>query len=94
MKININFRDKGSLCHSCQHAKITKDDSGNEKRQCLVFRYASGRSIDIKENIKECNTYLDKQEVPLYKLEEIAYVMEVKKGGVVGFRPPDKSKDE
>ena len=73
-----------SLCFSCQHSVIAENESG----RCLIVCQMISRRI--YDPIVNCNSYEDKAVVRENDLKEIAWIIDPKKKGKIGFMPPEK----
>ena len=76
------------LCDMCQHAIISK---GPQQGQEIV-RCEWGRSTVLRFPVVECNQYMPAGQMDESEARRIGWVLEVKKGIPVGFRPPKYGK--
>ena len=79
------------LCDSCKQSTIMKDSTGRETIYCAELGYPYP---PITRKIVECTGYLDKTSKSLSEFKEIGWVMEVKGKTILGFKPPERRKDE
>lgn len=81
-------KSRESLCETCRNSIIAKDIDGRN----VLNICNSGSPIQIKSIIAECTDYRFKYSDP-WEFKESAWILEVKKGQVIGFRPPGKEKE-
>ena len=75
------------LCQTCTSSHIWDDGTGHHKR-CT----ADGRGTPIHGPVSFCSEFMEAGKTK-YDYEKIAWILEVKKGQVVGFiGPQDKKK--
>lgn len=77
-----------SLCQSCVHGLVTKDDRERERVFCGAMH-----TMPVFVPIKQCTRYAKNGALDEYDLMRVAWVLEVKKGQPVGFRPPKSRGD-
>jgi hypothetical protein len=89
--MNFKIKDSGkTLCRSCTHSFVTTDERGTERTLC----HYSGELISIKTRIVKCNQYESVNMLSEWKATQIGWVLEVKKGEVIGFKPPKRNEHE
>lgn len=81
-------RPETPLCQSCRYSQIIK---GPQQYQERTFCGVSGESKQVPFPVVICSSYLSKGEMNEWEAKAIGWVLEVKKGQVVGFRPPRRS---
>ena len=80
------------ICRGCKYSHIFQQGEHISVR-CLYYDWP----IIIHRPVDRCNLFKGKDRVDRFDLEQIAYVIETKKGskGVeIGFRPPPKNYDQ
>lgn len=77
-----------SLCATCKYASIVKGQNMEELINCGGHQFPHGR---VTFRVSECGKYHPMNMPWLYEMREIAWNIEAKKRGPVGFEPP---KDE
>ena len=87
MSFTIKDQPKG-LCHGCRKSHITKDDRGESLTTCIAN---SSQPRVIRRPIVECDRHEEMGTISNWEAEKIAWILEVKKGQVIGFKPPEKS---
>ena len=92
MRINIKFKDgvAGGLCGSCQHSHVMIDRRDHEAVVC-EWLHPHWR---IVRPLRHCNNYQAKGAQDKHEMEKVAWILEIKKGAVIGFRPPSEKKTE
>jgi hypothetical protein len=82
--------DRG-LCATCNSGMVREGDRFTEAEIfCSVSRTA-GR---VPFLVRACSDYTAKNAPDKWEMEQIAWVLEVKKGRVIGFRPPKGQRDD
>lgn len=66
---------------------IMKTTSGKRKVYCAAVMKV------VPSNIDECSDYQAKGSQSKYEMEKVAWVLEVKHGRTMGFKPPEEKKD-
>lgn len=87
MKLNVNFRPEGvagGLCGRCEESTVMTDERGREVVYCHYFHPTKR----IQMRVKECTDYTARGALSYHEMKNTAWVLEVKKGKPVGFRPP------
>jgi hypothetical protein len=77
-----------NLCDTCQWSLIVKGLSGRTLHKCEWL------DVSIREPIVECGKYNDKRQPTLMSMEKIAWHVSADPKNPVGFRPPEKPKEE
>lgn len=91
MKFNIRGERGRNLCLSCVEAHITTDVRGDREIFCRAVRYAQ----HIRVPVVVCSGYQEIGKMQKHEAAQLGWVLEVKKGKIVGFRPPtQKDKDD
>ena len=86
MKITFKFKDHNDLCSSCIYLQVAKGQSGMVLRTCAQLRFIEWPYSDrIPEPIEECNQYKKANSLTLRQMEKIAWVIETKGKGQIGF---------
>jgi len=70
-----------SLCLSCENSTVAR---GFAESQCMI--YCSYMRALMTFPIYECNEYRHRLELSLYKMEQMAMLVEKRKDGGIGFR--------
>lgn len=93
VRVRMNVREgvARGLCGTCEHAHIVADDRGKQTVRCDVV-YAG--AVVINRPIAQCNMHAEKNVMDRRRAEEMGWVLEVKAGRVVGFKPPTKKHDD
>lgn len=87
VKVNSSKGRNKMLCESCRWSLI-KDDGTNFGKQIICSGVPYGNS-QITSMITSCNKYRSFTEKGLPELNQIAWIIEQKKGGQVGFLSPE-----
>ena len=91
----FNFREASpienhGLCGTCKNSQITEFDNGKSVVYC--HELPNGHDV-LKSKVNKCSMYSRVGSMTLHRMENIAYVIETKKGGEIGFKPPrDKAR--
>lgn len=80
---NLRFRES-NLCRTCTYAHVITDH--RDRTTTLCGRYK--RAIQITAPVTQCSVYNAMNKMPEYEANRLGWVLEVKKGHVVGFKPP------
>ena len=83
MSISITVRNgtavgKESLCRTCRHAHIQLGYSESEEEVRCGFHYESPRLVLFA--VRECSDYLSKLVPTLREMEDMAFVIDLRKG--------------
>ena len=85
-------RPSKRLCDTCLHSNIMK---GPQQGQEVVICGAIGTiPIRIDFPVVVCKDYEQIGQLTEWEAKRIGWVLEVKGGKVLGFKPPKKSSDE
>lgn len=92
MKVNIRFRDgiASGVCGGCENFSLMVDQRGREMAIC-AYHYPT---IRITRPLKFCTDFQAKGTQDRHEMEKTAWILEVKKGKVIGFRPPKRKGEE
>lgn len=74
-----------SLCYSCRNAVIVKGINFQE----LVYCNGVHPTVDIKFPVVECSVFDDKAAVSRYEMEQIAWTVQSRTRGPMGFASGD-----
>ena len=86
VKIHANIK---SLCNSCDNGQTVERANGHITILCHWMHPATHMPLDVER----CSQYERRGTPSLHHQKEIAWTLELDKGRVVGFRPPEKDKD-
>ena len=83
MSISITVRNgtavgRESLCRTCRHAHIQLGYSESEEEVRCGYHYEAPRLVLFA--VRECSDYLSKLVPTLREMEEMAFVIDLKKG--------------
>ena len=78
-----------SLCESCRNCFRATGSGSNEVTLC-VANFETALRIDFP--VYDCTKYDDKGYPTQYEMEQMAFVLEVKAGRVIGFLSPEERK--
>ena len=76
-----------SICKSCKHAKMIKGQNCQELVLCHLFPTYSGAPGNVPFRIADCASYHPTNMPWLHEMQEIAWMIEARKRGPVGFEP-------
>lgn len=93
------------LCDSCRHSIIMK--GAGESEEMIHCEVLPTYTVDARDNnvtrfhrvgnvpmrVVECSHYLDKNTMTKWEMEDIAWLLKVSKGEVLGFKPPEKKRE-
>jgi hypothetical protein len=82
-----------TLCATCKHAKKVVGQSCQELIFCAALTFP-GRSDIVPFRIAECASYHPTNMPWLREMEQMAWIIEARKRGPVGFNDPDSRGDE
>lgn len=79
MDFNLKFSGAKTKCSTCNYSFIysTVRDT--------VVECHYGKDKIMREPVVECSSYEEKNSQSLYEMKEKAWILEVKKGRVIGF---------
>lgn len=72
-----------SLCRTCKHAQILTGQNGEEIVRCESFHKF------LTFRVSTCTSFHPSNMPWKYEMEEIAWLVEARKRGPVGFKPGD-----
>lgn len=81
MPFSVKDVPDGGLCGRCSMGHVTRRGSD-------VRVYCQSTETPIDRAIDTCSTFQHKGSKSRWQFEEIAWVLEVTRGKVIGFRPP------
>jgi hypothetical protein len=85
--INGTPRTGPSLCKTCKHAKHIRGQNCQELVLCHLFPSLGGAPGPVPFRIAECGTYHPVNMPWLHEMEDMAWKIEARKRGAVGFEP-------
>lgn len=90
--IKIKVKDEiKSLCDTCEYGLAPRNHDGKKLfTRCIV---SSGKAIVISDDVKSCSTYKCEFLSPSYEITSIAWILEVKRGKIIGFKSPLENKE-
>ena len=92
MRFNLKFRSGPSLCHTCRYSHVfTPLGSAREHIHC--DRPGQMHSINMGAGATECNQHLSTNAMSEWEAKERGWILEVKGGKIIGFKPPRKKED-
>jgi len=87
-----------NLCLTCIYFNKTEFHNGTTNMFCSNYDLRGDGGKKLEATVAQCTGYEDKSYVSLYKLEKIAWILEVSKLNKIGFLHPkswkEKHKDE
>lgn len=94
MRIKVaRERNRHGLCGSCRNAHIVDFDNGTYEIFCAERAY--GNRPIIRRPVVHCTDHMDKARATQHEMEQLAWVVRTDKSGkVLGFRPPEKKKND
>ena len=72
------------LCRKCKHSQVIEFNNGSEEIYCM----AMPETKRLTKAVQTCNQYSNVMQKDEYELRQIAWILEVNKGQVIGFRKP------
>lgn len=79
-----------SLCVTCKHAQIVRGQNMEEHIECSSGLFNSTRNR-VPFRVGECNTYHPSNVPWLHEMKDIAWNIEARKRGPVGFESPEST---
>lgn len=76
------------LCGQCEHAGIFRGDRLQDHEILCNWHHPSLR---LRRLVRTCTLFEQKNALDKHEMEKIAWVIEVKAGKFIGFRPPKRS---
>lgn len=86
LKVHDGTRPDVRLCDTCQHSVIVKGPQ--QGQEIVVCSFESLGRLPFP--VVECSMYSMKGAMSEWDAKQIGWVLEVKAGKVVGFKPPKK----
>ena len=86
MPFTIKDEDNSDLCTRCVHVQIVQDGRGTRK---FCGELHTSRN-EIYGPVTKCSIRMLRGEMDEYEAKQLGWVLEVKKGEVIGFVPPKK----
>ena len=83
MRLNIKVGSEAGLCGSCRHSHIVRTVKG------LTIDCDAGQPRRIPAPVLECNLH-SAEGHSRHEMERLGWVLEVKKGEIIGFKPPKR----
>lgn len=83
--------DDVGLCGRCREAVIMR---GERQRDVQVYCQFAHPPVALKFVVHRCSEFSEIGKPKDYEMEKIAWVIEVKAGKFIGFRPPTKRQGE
>lgn len=92
MRLRMHIKEgvERGLCGTCADSLIRTDDAGQQTVECRASYYYPEQ---ILKPVVDCNCYQRKTDMRLSEMERKAWIIEVKKGGSVGFVKPEHRND-
>jgi hypothetical protein len=79
-----------TLCGRCENGQVMRSEFGHEETWC----FNSHPARTIRFPVTSCNEYRREGEMTEYDAKQIGWVLEVKAGKVIGFKPPLRKGDD
>ena len=87
---DLEFKRDYGLCGSCKHSHCLRTAKGKTFIQCEMLKAPAN---NITEPVESCSEFDEHGTMARWELEQIAWVLEVKKGKTIGFvSPAERSK--
>jgi hypothetical protein len=84
MKVQIRD-DRWTLCQSCKESQIIVDHMGRSRVIC----HEGMQPREMRMPVARCSRYSQEGRMADWEAEKIGWVLEVKKGVIIGFRKPE-----
>ena len=91
VRMKIKEGVERGLCGTCRNAIIRTDLAGEQEVWCEA---AFQNPMLIRKPIGDCSHHDFKFIMQKYEMEQKAWILEVKKGKIVGFVRPEDRKDK
>jgi hypothetical protein len=88
LKVNLRFDVSDGLCFSCMYFNKVIGARGEVLRTCNEVSFTGrmgGYTSNIPFKVDKCSTYCAQTAMTLREMKQIAFILENKKGGSVGF---------
>ena len=89
MAFSIKVERTETLCERCGHGTVARN---GDDRVIVSSCGAHGSSVHVSEPVKTCS-YFDFRWKYAYEMRDKAWVLETRKGQIIGFIAPEKQKD-
>lgn len=87
MSFTVRDTDDSGLCGRCEHATVLRGDRlADHVILCNWFHPA----LALQRLVRTCTVYQPLNTLDKHEMERIGWVLEVKGGRVVGFKPPKR----
>jgi hypothetical protein len=81
------------LCGNCVAASIRMFDSGEQQVICSSFTNGRRTDRNVPRVVVECSEHSPKGQQSKQEMQQIAWIIEVKRGQVAGFLDPKAAKE-
>lgn len=81
------------LCGSCANSTVVRFTTGDDYYRCEQISFGS-RGGRIPAPVSECSDYHPINTPTKFEMKEVAWVLETKKGKVIGFLSPEEAKEK
>jgi len=88
LRMNIKEGPARGLCGKCQNAIIRQEETGEPFVSCGAYYPPR----DIVRNVVSCTGFDERGQNTVDEMKKIAWILEVKKGRIMGFKTPDEVK--
>jgi phenylacetate-coenzyme A ligase PaaK-like adenylate-forming protein len=84
--MNFSIKDfNKTLCYKCNNGQVMKAADETVRIHCSLLYQGK----DIHPYIIECTTFEPKGALNDYEMKKVAWILELKHGRIVGFKPPE-----
>lgn len=79
------------LCHTCKSGLVLRGAALSEE---AIFCDYGSPLFAVPFRVRECSGYTDREQAPLYEMQDAAKVIEVTLARAAGFRDPQDQGEE
>jgi len=79
------------LCLTCKSGLVLRGSSESEE---AIFCDFGNPLFPVPFRVRECTGYANREQAPLYQMEEAAHVIEAQLGRAAGFQGPSNGNED
>lgn len=91
MPFTIDDPTDSGLCGRCDHSQVIRGDRLKDHTVLCNWQHPA---LNITRLVRRCSLFEAKNSISKSEMEKIGWVLEVKGGKVIGFKPPKRGADE
>lgn len=88
MPVRVRDEEDFGLCGTCENGHVRRGD----RYWDVQIQCGEASRLPVRRLVRSCSAYVQRNALEKYELEQMAWVLEVKRGKPIGFRPPGKDR--